>query len=278
MGSRGRERRLAIGPRTVPDAWPIAKRDSNPASVRSMATEVAPGVHRLGNEIVNFYLVEAEGGLVLVDAGLPGFYDGLVDFLRSRGRTVAEIDALLLTHAHPDHVGIAEAVRREGVPVHVHEADAEQARTAKQHKREGGMLPYFRHRATWRLLAMGARNGGLRTTKVAELSTFGDGELDLPGRPRAIHTPGHSPGHVAFHFEGAGALLAGDALCTYNPLTGGRGPQLMPGAFAFSNAQALESLSRLEPVAAGVVLPGHGDPWTGGVAPAVARAREIGPT
>jgi glyoxylase-like metal-dependent hydrolase (beta-lactamase superfamily II) len=243
-----------------------------------MATEVAPGVYRLGNEIINYYLVEADGGLVLVDAGLPGFHDQLVEFLRSRGRTVGEIDAVLLTHAHPDHVGIAEAVRQEGVPVRIHEADAEQARTGKQHAHDGNMLRYFRHRATWRLLGMAARNGGMKTTKVAEVSTFGEGELDVPGRPQVIHTPGHSPGHVVFHFHHNGALLAGDALCTYNPLTGRRGPQLMPGAFAFSNAQAMESLGRLEPIAAGVLLPGHGDPWTGGVPPAVARAREIGPT
>jgi glyoxylase-like metal-dependent hydrolase (beta-lactamase superfamily II) len=243
-----------------------------------MATEVAPGVHRLGNEIVNYYVVEADGGLVLVDGGVPGFYDQLVEFLRSRGRTVAELDAMLLTHAHPDHIGIAERVRGEGVRVLIHEADADQARTGKQHAHERNMLPYFRHRATWRLIGMAARSGGLKIPKIAELTTFGEGELDVPGHPRAIHTPGHSPGHVAFHFEGQGALLAGDALCTYNPLTGRRGPQLMPGAFALSNAQAMESLGRLEPIAAGVVLPGHGDPWTGGLPPAIARAREVGPT
>lgn len=243
-----------------------------------MATEVAPGIHRLGNEIVNYYLVEADGGLVLVDAGVAGFHDQLVEFLRSRARTVAEIDAVLLTHAHPDHVGVAEAVRRAGVPVHVHEADAGQARTGKSHPHDGNMLPYFRHRATWRLIGMAARNGGLKTTKVAEVTTFGEGELDLPGRPRAIHTPGHSPGHVVLHFEGQGALIAGDAICTYNPLTGRLGPQLMPGAFAFSNAQAMESLGRFEGVDAGVLLPGHGDPWTAGVAVAVARAREAGPS
>jgi hypothetical protein len=39
-----------------------------------MPIEVAPGIHRLGNEIVNFYLVEADGAVMLVDAGLPGFY------------------------------------------------------------------------------------------------------------------------------------------------------------------------------------------------------------
>ena len=243
-----------------------------------MATEVAPGVHRLGNEMVNLYVVEADGGLTLVDAGLPGFYEQLEEFLRSRGRTVSNIDALLLTHAHGDHVGIAERVRRAGVPVRIHERDAEQARTAKNHPRDGGMLPYFRHRQTWRLLAMGVRNGAIKPVKIAEVTPFGEGELDVPGRPQVISTPGHSPGHVAFHFAAQGALIAGDALCTWNPLTGRPGPQLMPRAFSFSNDQALESLGRIEGIDAGALLVGHGDPWTAGVDAAVARAREAGPS
>jgi glyoxylase-like metal-dependent hydrolase (beta-lactamase superfamily II) len=241
-----------------------------------MPTEVAPGIHRFGNEMVNFYLVEADGGFTLVDAGLPGFYDQLEAFLRSRARTVTDIDALLLTHAHGDHVGIAEKVRRAGVPVRIHALDAELARTAKNHPREGGMLPYFRYRQTWRLLATGVRNGAIKPVKIAEVTPFGEGELDVPGRPQVIPTPGHSPGHVAFHFAGQGALIAGDALCTWNPLTGRPGPQIMPGAFSFSNAQAVESLGLIEPIEAGALLVGHGDPWTAGVAAAVARAREAG--
>jgi glyoxylase-like metal-dependent hydrolase (beta-lactamase superfamily II) len=239
--------------------------------------EVAPGVHRLGNALVNYYLIEDGAGLTIVDAGLPGFRDGLEAFLRGHGRRLAEIDAVLLTHAHVDHVGVAEHVRAAGAPVHVHEADAEMARTGKAHDRERSMLPYLRHRATWRLLAVSARSGGLRPTKIAQVSTFaGDGELDVPGRPRAIHTPGHSPGHVVYHLPDRGILLAGDALCTYNPLTGRTGPQLMPGAFAQSSAEAMRSLERLAPLEAGLVLPGHGDPWADGVAAAVARAREAG--
>ena len=243
-----------------------------------MATEVAPGVHRLGNEIVNFYLVDADGGLLLVDAGMPGFYAQLESLLRSRGRSVADIDALLLTHAHPDHVGIAERVRAAGVPVRVHDADVGQARTGKSHPREGGMLRHLRHRATWRLLATGARNGALKPVKIAEVTPFTEGELDVPGRPRVVHTPGHSPGHVALHFAQQGALIAGDALCTYNPLTGRMGPQLMPGAFAWSNDRAMDSLGRLEGMDVEVLLVGHGDPWTAGAGAAVARAREAGPS
>jgi glyoxylase-like metal-dependent hydrolase (beta-lactamase superfamily II) len=244
-----------------------------------MAAEVAPGIHRLGNELVNFYVVEDGTRLALVDAGLPGFRRQLETFLSERGRTLGDVEAVLLTHAHGDHVGVAEAVRTAGATVYVHDADAEMARTAKPQSREGSLLPYVRHGATWKLLVGGARAGGMRTPKIAEVTTFTEGaDLDVPGRPRIVHTPGHSEGHVVFHFPDRGALLAGDAIVTWNPLTGRKGPQIMPSAFNVSSAQALESLDRLEPLDAGVVLVGHGDPWTGGVSPAVARAREAGPS
>jgi glyoxylase-like metal-dependent hydrolase (beta-lactamase superfamily II) len=242
-------------------------------------TQVATGVHRLGNALVNCYLIEDGNRMTLVDGGLPCFRAQLDDYLRSRGSSVADIDAVILTHGHADHVGIAEGVRTDAAaPVHVHQADAEMARTGKIHPRDGSLLPYLRHGATWRLLAVAARSGGLRTTKIVEVSTFTDGDLDVPGRPRVIATPGHSPGHVAFHLPDRGVLFSGDALVTYNPLTGARGPQIMPRAFAADALQALATLAALERIDAGVMLPGHGEPWTDGPEAAVARAREIGLT
>jgi len=244
-----------------------------------MTREVAPGIHRLGNDLVNFYVVEDGSRLALVDAGLPGFRGQLEEFLTGRGRTLGDIEAVLLTHAHGDHVGVAEIVRQAGATVHVHEADAEMARTAKPQSRERGMRPYFRYGATWRLLITGMRLGAARTPKIASVSTFAEGaELDVPGHPRIVHAPGHSNGHVVFHFPDRGALLAGDVIVTYNPLTGRSGPQIMPGAFNVSSGQALASLERIETLEAGVVVVGHGDPWTGGVGAAVARAREAGPS
>ena len=80
--------------------------------------------------------------------------------------------------------------------------------------------------------------------KIAEVTTFGAGDrLDVPGRPRVIHAPGHTDGCVALHFEGHQALLVGDVLCSRNPLTGRRGVQVMPPAFAVSTPRRRSSRS-----------------------------------
>jgi glyoxylase-like metal-dependent hydrolase (beta-lactamase superfamily II) len=158
----------------------------------------------------------------------------------------------------------------------VHSADEELARTGGPRPREASMLPYLRHPAVWRLIAGFARGGG-RPQNVEKLETFEDGEiLEVPGRPRVIHAPGHSNGCVAFHFAGHGALFVGDVLFTYNVLTGRRGPQIGPSAFNVSSDEALQSLAALEHIEADVVLPGHGEPWTDSPAAAVAAARLAG--
>src|SRR3954452_16355866 len=126
---------------------PAAKRVRTLRSSSAMSdapTQLAPGVHRLGNAYVNCYLIEDGNHMTLVDGGLPGFRGQLDDYLRSRGRSVADIDAVVLTHAHSDHVGIVEGVRVNApAPVHVHEKDATMARTGKAHKRDGSMVGYL---------------------------------------------------------------------------------------------------------------------------------------
>jgi len=242
-------------------------------------TQVAPGVHRLGNALVNCYLLEEGNDLTLVDGGLPGFRPQLNEYLRSRGRSISDIDAVILTHAHSDHIGMVEGVRLDApAPVHVHERDAVMAKTGKVHKRDGSMLPYLIRPATWKLFYVGGRNGAARTPNIDQVTTFTEGDLDVPGRPRVIQTPGHSPGHVSFHLPELGVLIAGDAFCTYNVLTGARGPQLLPKAFAADSLQMLASLEAIERIDAGLTLVGHGEPWERSPAQAVAQAREIGLT
>jgi glyoxylase-like metal-dependent hydrolase (beta-lactamase superfamily II) len=240
--------------------------------------EIAPGVYGLGSELVNWYLVETDGELTAVDAGVPGFADTLEADLAAIGHKPADVLALVLTHSDSDHTGIALDLRAAGARVLIGAGD--EPTLAKPRPKTGDaspihLLPYLLHPNTYRLLVHFARRGAFKQRKVEGAETYADGDvLDVPGTPRAIHTPGHTVGHCAIHFPSHDALFVGDAFCTLNVITRATGPRLMPRALNVSNQQTADSLARLEPIEAAVVLPGHGRPWHGSPAHAVARVRE----
>jgi glyoxylase-like metal-dependent hydrolase (beta-lactamase superfamily II) len=227
---------------------------------------IAAGIHRIGEGMINVYLLEESGEVTIIDAGLPGMWNEIPGELAAMGRSLEDVRALVLTHAHIDHVGFAERLRRERrVPVSVHELDARLARgdVTPKNQRMGRIGP-----ALLRFLWFALTHGGLRNTKIAEVATFGDGAtLDVPGSPRVIHVPGHSEGSAALHVPARDALFVGDAFATYSVVSGATGPQIAP--FSSDVPQARASLARLERIEAGFVLPGHGEPWTGGVERAV---------
>jgi glyoxylase-like metal-dependent hydrolase (beta-lactamase superfamily II) len=242
-------------------------------------TQVADGVVRVGTSLVNWYLVAAPDGVTVVDAGAPAYFPQLDRGLTALGRERSDVRAVVLTHAHADHTGCAERIRTElNVPVLVHEDDRDLATTSKQPgKNEANPMPSLRHGHAWKLIGHLATSG--RPPKIGEVQTFRDGEtLEVPGRPQALHTPGHTNGHACLWFQDSGALVVGDLLCTLHPLTGARGPQLMPRAFSRSSGTSLDSLTKIEPLEASVLVFGHGEPWTDGTAEAVRRARATGPT
>jgi glyoxylase-like metal-dependent hydrolase (beta-lactamase superfamily II) len=242
--------------------------------------QVAEGVHRLTGGVCNFYLIEDGGRLVLVDAGAPRDWDLLVRTLATLGRGLEDLDAVLLTHAHSDHTGFAERARdTASVPVWVHQADEALARGAKPGRNDGRASAYLLRVEFYRTVLSLARRRATRLIPIAEVSTFADGEtLELPGRPRVVHAPGHTPGCAALLLEGRRVLLAGDVLATRNPLTGRVGPQVMPSGLNRDTPMALRSLDALDTITADVLLPGHGEPWTGGASEAARLARLAGPS
>lgn len=242
-------------------------------------TEVAPGVFRLGADVVSYYVIEAGDRLTLVDAGGPKHFRQLADFLAERQRSLADVDAVLLTHAHADHVGFAERARTAAdATVLIHAADAVAAQGGDDGRTtEAALWRYLGRPAAYRTLATVAWTGAMNLAPVAEIGTFDDGEtLDVPGRPRTLHIPGHTRGNAVLYFADRLVLCSGDALVTWNAMTGRAGPQIPPAVFNESSEQALESLDRLRGIEAAVLLPGHGLPWTGGVDVAVAMARRRG--
>jgi glyoxylase-like metal-dependent hydrolase (beta-lactamase superfamily II) len=232
---------------------------------------IRDGLHRLGNGLVNAYLLEDAGAITIIDAGLPGYWSDLPAELAAMGRSLDDVRALVLTHGHSDHIGFAERARRERhVPVSVHELDAALARGDAPNPATG-MGP-VRIRSLVPFLVYAARRGALRTPRVGEVGTFGDGAtLDVPGSPRVILVPGHTVGSVALHVPSHDALFVGDAIATVAVTTGVTGPMIAP--FTADAAEARRSLDRLEGVEAGWLLPGHGEPWTEGVGAAVALVR-----
>ncbi len=239
--------------------------------------DIVPGVHGLGSKLVNWYLVEERGRLTAVDAGLLGFARRMPADLAALGHVPGDVAAVVLTHSDGDHTGLATTFRESGARVMIHAADEPTLR--KPGPKSGDASPRnilgeLWRPMLWRTFIKMARDGGARPPKVEGAETFAHGDvLDVPGSPRVVGTPGHTPGHCALYFEGHGALFVGDEMCTWNPFTGLRGPQLMPKFTNVSTAQCLESLAAIEDLPAAALLPGHGEPWRQGVSAAVERAR-----
>jgi glyoxylase-like metal-dependent hydrolase (beta-lactamase superfamily II) len=239
--------------------------------------DVAEGVHRIGEHYVNWYLIEEGGRITIVDAGLPASWQSLLDALRGIGRSPGDVEALVLTHAHFDHIGFAERARAElGVPVWVHENDASLTRRPWLYMSERSPLSYLGLK-TLPIISSFIRAGALRIGPIRQVRRFGDeGTLDVPGSPRILFTPGHTLGHVALYLPERDAVISGDALVTHDPYTDTRGPRVVARAATADSERALASLELLAGTGAGILLPGHGEPWRDGAESAVREARRVG--
>jgi glyoxylase-like metal-dependent hydrolase (beta-lactamase superfamily II) len=239
---------------------------------------VADGIHRVDHALVNFYLVEDGSAVTVVDAGHPSSWGPLQEALSAIGRTPQDVEAVVLTHGHFDHVGFARRAREElGVPVLAPEGEEHLVRHPWDYAHERSRIVHALTHPQFvpRFLRMGAA-GDLWVKGVDTTPYPHEGELDVPGRPAVVFTPGHTHAHCALHFPDRGAVIAGDAIVTFNVYTASKGPQLVSRAATADSARALESLGALEATGARTVLTGHGPAWTQGAAAAVELARAKG--
>jgi glyoxylase-like metal-dependent hydrolase (beta-lactamase superfamily II) len=239
---------------------------------------VAPGIHRIEDAYTNWYLVEADDGVTIVDAGVPTSWDSLQDALPRIGRTADDVKALVLTHAHFDHVGFAERARTElGIPVYVHENDVPLSRQPMQYGHERWRGWYFLTQVQAMPIVFSLlKNRAFWPAGLREVERFTDGSLPVPGSPQVLYTPGHTLGHCAFHFPDRDAVIAGDAFVMLDPYTAEEGPKLVARAATADVQRNLETLDAIAATGATTVLTGHGEPWTKGAEEAVRLARAAG--
>ncbi len=152
----------------------------------------------------SFALLDDDGSVTLVDTGVERAPARIVAGLAALGKHPADVQRIILTHAHPDHAGGAmEMAARTGAPVAVHADDAGFVEA-------GESAPNDKSSTIGRIFA---RLQDRRFPAVEVGERLADGQvLDVAGGLRVVATPGHSPGHVSLLHEPTRTLITGDAI------------------------------------------------------------------
>lgn len=226
-------------------------------------TQIAPGVYSMKQAKggrVHAFLLEDGTDLTLIDTLFDADARQILDRIGSIGRAVEDLKHIVLTHGHRSHLGgLAVLKRLSGATVHSHEWEADiiaGERTAQPVT----IIPMRPLHTYWRVyhLQFGAALGRGKHPPCPVDSTLKDG--DRVGPVRVIHTPGHTPGHLAFWWPEHRVLFAGDAIATYPVFESG-----WP-AFNLNLTRQRTSVRRMADLGAEVIAVGHGPPISGGAA------------
>ncbi|RVW00391.1 MBL fold metallo-hydrolase [Rhodococcus spongiicola] len=243
----------------------------------TVVDEVAPNVFRASGTDVNVVILRDGGDLTLIDGGYPGDVGAVEGAIRSLGRGPEDVQGMLLTHAHIDHMGAIVAFHeRYGIPVFTDPTEVAHARRDYLEQATGkDFVPMLYKHGVLPWLLRVARAGATRSLSVDDAQAFAaSGPLDLPGTPVPVATHGHTSGHSAYHVSHHGVVITGDALVTAHPLSKVRGPQLLPKVFDHGKQDTVAALDHLAVLDAETIVPGHGPAMSMPIAEAVEQARE----
>lgn len=193
---------------------------------------------------VNCYLVREDDGLTLIDAGLPGSARAIIAAARKLGQPIAR---MVLTHAHMDHVGSIDELRK------LH-PDAEFSVSARDARFLAGDMSLDPDEPQTKL------RGGYVTIAARPDRLLGEG--DRVGSLQVIPAPGHTPGQIALFDPRDGSLIAGDAFQTRAGLavSGTLRPLFpFPALATWNRPLALASARRLRDLNPTRLAVGHGE-------------------
>ena len=264
-----------------------AQREAWVANAFPPVEQVRPGLWSIPVPIpdsplryVLVYALELTSGVALIDAGwdTPEAWTALVDGLAVAGGSVADVAAVVVTHIHPDHYGLAGRVREaSGAWIGLHPADAAllEGRYVTTDRLVAWMTDLLEVSGVPAAVIPDFASASMQMRSFVRMAPpdrlVEDGDdLGLAGWDlRAVWTPGHSPGHLCFHSASRRLVLSGDHVL----------PRISPNIAVHSQqihnplADYLASLGKVESIECDEVLPGH--EWRfAGLADRVAELRE----
>lgn len=217
--------------------------------------EVAPGIHSLGQRQganVHAYLIDTGAELLLIDTLYDTDARRILSLIKQLGRTPKDLNHIIMTHAHRSHLGgLARLKELSDAPIYAHEWESDLI-SGDRAAQQVSWKPQPAYRT---YIYQIANNLNLTHHPPAEVNYFIH-EGDQVGPLHVMHTPGHSPGHLAFYWPERRVLFSGDAIVAWPRFELG-----WPG-FLLNKRAHQKSLLKMAELDAELLCTGHGKPIT----------------
>lgn len=230
------------------------------------------------SNIVSLYLFTIKDKNVLIDAGysLKYWQNAFYKALKDLNTRIGDIDYCIITHEHPDHVGLLKSLKEANpdVIIGMHELAHELAKLREKLTKDNNLEEKIEERAEL-LYSYGVPKeeidimmqrfgrGGMGFEYIKPDLLLKDGDKIIDDKLQIVHSPGHSVGHICIHYPKKAILFSGDHILSN--ITPHLGTLVIPGAEEFNKKNKFEdilelylnSLDRIDALNSKIILPGH---------------------